>query len=100
MDGHHITRPATLTLWVAQSILAGMSSDDQNARTEQDLQQLEERLDELIHAIQRLREENRLLRSREEELVAERAGLIEKTELARNRVESMITRLKSMETNL
>ncbi len=89
-----------MTLWVAQSILAGMSSDDQNARTDQELQRLEQRLDELIHAIQRLREENRLLRSREEELVAERAGLIEKTELARSRVESMITRLKSMETNL
>ncbi|HEB96460.1 MAG TPA: TIGR02449 family protein [Sedimenticola thiotaurini] len=77
-----------------------MSSEDRNRRTEQDLEQLEGRLDELIGALQQLREENRLLRSREEELVAERAGLIEKTELARNRVESMIMRLKSMETNL
>lgn len=80
--------------------IARMSSEDHNSQTELDLERLEARLEELIGAVQRLKEENRLLRSREEELVSERAGLIEKTELARTRVESMITRLKSMETNL
>jgi len=85
---------------MAQSILAGMSSEDQSSETELDLKRLEIRVEELIRAVRRLKEENTSLRSREGALVNERANLIEKTELAKTRVESMITRLKSMETNL
>lgn len=65
--------------------------------TEDDLQRLEARVDELIQANIRLRNENSSLLTSQEGLVAERAELIEKTELAKNRVEAMITRLKSME---
>lgn len=89
-----------MTRCMAQSILAGMSSKDQSSETELDLKRLEIRVEELIRAVRRLKEENTGLRSREDALVNERANLIEKTELAKTRVESMITRLKSMETNL
>ncbi len=85
---------------MAQSILAGMSSKDQSSETELDLKRLEVRVEELIRAVRQLKEENTGLRSREDALVNERASLMEKTELAKTRVESMITRLKSMETNL
>lgn len=85
---------------MAQSILTGMSSKDQSSETELDLKRLEVRVEELIRAVRQLKEENSGLRSREDTLVSERASLIEKTELAKTRVESMITRLKSMDTNL
>ncbi|HHH39935.1 MAG TPA: TIGR02449 family protein [Sedimenticola sp.] len=68
--------------------------------TEAELQQLETRVESLLRAVSELRNENDLLRSRQERLVIERAELLEKSELARNRVEAMITRLKSMESNL
>ncbi|OOZ36529.1 TIGR02449 family protein [Solemya velesiana gill symbiont] len=66
---------------------------------DQDLKRLEVRVDDLIHAVTLLKEENKALRLKQESLVAERAELIEKTELAKTRVESMITHLKSMETS-
>ena len=90
----------TLTHCKTHSILTDMSTDDQSAQAELDLKQLESRVEELIETVGRLKKENRLLYSRQEELTAERAELIEKTEQAKSRVESMITRLKSMETNL
>ncbi len=92
--------PRPLTRCMAQSILAGMSNEDQSGETELDLKRLEIRVEELIRALRQLQEENSSLRSREDALISERASLIEKTELAKTRVESMITRLKSMETNL
>ena len=71
------------------------------ARFEQDadreLKGLEQRIDELVKNCERLKEENRLLRSQQEAYSAERATLIEKNELARARVEAMINRLRSME---
>ncbi|MES9904652.1 MAG: TIGR02449 family protein [Sedimenticola sp.] len=76
-----------------------MKSEDRHQTSELDLRQLEVRVDQLIHALELLREENSGLRSRQNELLDERVELIEKTELARNRVEAMISRLKSMETN-
>lgn len=66
--------------------------------TEDDLKKLEARVDELIQANIRLRDENHSLMSTQDNLVTERAELIERTELAKTRVEAMITRLKSMET--
>jgi len=74
-----------------------MSNQEINI-TEDDLKRLEARVDELIQANMRLRDENSSLLSSQENLVTERAELIEKTELAKTRVEAMITRLKSMET--
>ena len=62
-----------------------------------DLSKLEFRIDELIHIVERLKEENRSLQQKQEMLVAERAALVQKNVLVRTRVEAMITRLRSME---
>ena len=89
-----------MTEFIEHSILIGMNIEQQKAETETGLDILESRIDELIMIINKLREENRSLQSRQERLITERADLIDKTDMARTRVESMITRLKSMETNL
>lgn len=65
--------------------------------TETDLQQLEQRIDELIDTVGILKNENTNLRQQKDKLVSERGQLIEKTELARSRVEAMISRLRSLE---
>ena len=65
-----------------------------------DLTQLEQQVDDLIRINERLREENRSLRTRQDILVAERGELIEKTEQARSRVEAMLSRLRAMEESL
>lgn len=64
---------------------------------ENELSNLEQRLDELIQIVQQLKGENHSLRESQSSLLNERAHLIEKTELARSRVEAMISRLKTME---
>ena len=71
---------------------------------EQDLCNLELRVDELIQICDRLRDENALLLSQQTSLLAERTSLlaersqlIKKTEVVSSRVESMILRFKSME---
>jgi cell division protein ZapB len=79
------------------SYSAAMKSEEDIIIAETDLQKLEGRVEELIKALDRLKDENKALRVSQDKLVAERAELIEKTELARTRVESMINRLKSME---
>ena len=61
------------------------------------LKRLERSLSELILTVDRLKEENRSLKSRQESLAAERAALMQKNEQVRARVEAMIGRLKSME---
>ena len=70
---------------------------DKNLYTEDDLQQLEQRIDELIDTVGSLKHENTNLRNQKDKLATERSHLIEKTELARNRVEAMISRLRSLE---
>ena len=70
---------------------------DKNLYTEDDLQQLEQRIDELIDTVGLLKNENTNLRHQKDKLAIERSQLIEKTELARNRVEAMISRLRSLE---
>lgn len=70
---------------------------DKNAYTEDDLKQLEQRIDELIETVGSLKNENSSLRQQKDKLSTERSQLIEKTELARNRVEAMISRLRSLE---
>ena len=64
---------------------------------EQRLKQLELRVDELLRTLDRVREENRMLRRQQQDYSSERANLIEKNEVAKSRVEAMINRLKSME---
>lgn len=62
-----------------------------------DIKNLEDRVDELITTVERLRSENKTLRESQTNLVAERDKLIVKTEQARTRVDTMIQRLKAME---
>lgn len=62
-----------------------------------DLKQLENRIDQLIEACQRLQNENQSLKSEHGSLQAERTRLLEKTRIARERIESMINRLKALE---
>jgi cell division protein ZapB len=64
---------------------------------EQELRQLDSRIDELLTLVVQLREENRALRQRQDALMSERAGLLQKNEQVRARVEAMIGRLKAME---
>lgn len=70
---------------------------DKNEYTEDDLRQLEQRIDQLIDTVGLLTNENSNLRQQKDKLVGERSQLIEKTETARNRVEAMISRLRSLE---
>ena len=64
---------------------------------EQQLRQLEARVDELLRISAHLRQENRLLRERETRLLDERTQLIKKNDLAKSRMEAIITRLRSLE---
>lgn len=66
---------------------------------ELDIKLLERRVDELIRALENLKDENASLKQSHASLLSERAKLIKKTELARIRVEAMITRLKALEEN-
>jgi cell division protein ZapB len=64
-----------------------------------ELDALTETLDQLLHTVQRMDEENRSLRQSQEQLATERAGLLARNEHARSRVEAMIQRLKSLESS-
>ena len=64
---------------------------------EQQLRQLEARVDELLRISAHLRQENRLLRERGTRLLDDRAQLVKKNDLAKARVEAIITRLQSLE---
>ncbi len=66
---------------------------------ELDIKKLEDRVDDLIEAVERLQQENKDLRNNQSNLMTERSQLIEKTELARIRVEAMISRLKALEND-
>jgi cell division protein ZapB len=63
----------------------------------EDLRKLETRIDDLINACQRLREENQALKSEQDELGEKHSRLVEKTRIARERIEAMIDRLKALE---
>lgn len=80
--------------------ILAMDNLEQIDTTRMDINQLEQRIDDLITTCSALRQENDTLRKKQDNLMAERAELIEKTELARTRVEAMITRLKAMENGL
>jgi len=62
-----------------------------------DLKNLEGRVDELIDACQRLKQENLSLKSEQDSLSEQHAKLVEKTRIARERIETMIGRLKALE---
>ena len=62
-----------------------------------ELEQFEQRLDELVTMAAQFKEENRALRQRLDSLMSERATLLQKNEQVRARVEAMIGRLKAME---
>jgi len=62
-----------------------------------DIKKLEDRVDELINTVERLRSENKTLRDSQTHLATERDRLMAKSEQARSRVENMIERLKAMD---
>ncbi len=74
-----------------------MDKSDAKSAVESDLTGLERWIDELVHACQRLKDENRSLRQQHQAMASERAGLLQKNELARSRIEAMIAQLRSME---
>jgi cell division protein ZapB len=65
--------------------------------TDQQLQQLEQRIEELVNISARLRRENLSLQVREQKLMEERADLLKKNDIAKSKVEAIILRLKSLE---
>ena len=67
--------------------------------SQEDLEKLEKRIDDLILVCRRLQSENRALRSREDNLVEANSRLNERTQMARQRIETMIGRLKALERN-
>lgn len=64
---------------------------------EADLEKLEKRLDDLIHAFGRLKNENRALKTNESQLTEAHSRLRDKMQVARERIEGMIGRLKALE---
>ncbi len=74
-----------------------MSNSERQGVQEQDLRALEVRVEELIRACTRLKDENKTLRAREQALSLERDKLRTKNDQAKIRVEDMISRLKRLE---
>jgi cell division protein ZapB len=67
---------------------------------DQQLGQLEEKVDSLLDIITRLMQENQSLRAQQVTQATERAGLVERHDEVRNRVEAIVSRLKSLETSI
>lgn len=65
----------------------------------EDLKNLEGRIDALIETCKQLKNENNSLKSEKDTLADQHAKLMEKTQTARARIESMIGRLKALERN-
>jgi cell division protein ZapB len=61
------------------------------------LKDLEKKIDELIALCQELNRENQALKADNADWQQERQDLLDKNELARNKVEAMIDRLRAME---
>jgi len=70
------------------------------ALIDRELGQLEAKVSSLLDIINRLMKENQSLRAQQETQATERAGLLEKHDEVRNRVDAIVTRLKSLETNI
>ncbi len=74
-------------------------TDNSKTSFESELVRLERRVDELLAALDVLKEENRALRQRQETLASERSAFAQRNDQVRARVEAMIGRLKTMEHN-
>ena len=72
-------------------------SDTAASQLDLELTRLARRVEDLLAALEQLREENRALRQRQDSLATERATLLQKNEQVRARVEAMIGRLKTLE---
>ncbi|MCW8854736.1 MAG: TIGR02449 family protein [Gammaproteobacteria bacterium] len=66
--------------------------------TQQNIDDLEHKVEELLALTRALSEENKQLKSQLHSLKTDRSTLVEQKEKVRTQVESMISRLKSMET--
>lgn len=64
---------------------------------DKDINQLEQRVDDLIVACRRLKEENDNLRNSRDALLEEKSKLAEKNRMARTRLESIVDRLRTLE---
>ncbi len=101
-SGGFPTRPEgdvapALTAWRARHYSLVSMSAAASVPLETEITRLSNRVDELLAALEQLREENRALRQRHESLNNERATLLQKNEQVRTRVEAMIGRLKTLE---
>jgi cell division protein ZapB len=74
-----------------------MENDTEKDTTEQQLEVLEERVDELIRVCEHLALENQSLQSQNKALAAERDELLEQYEQARQRVDTIVARLRGLE---
>ena len=61
------------------------------------LKNINKKLDELIDAFQRIKLENRTLKSESDSWLHERQRLLQQNELARNKIAEMIARLRDLE---
>lgn len=61
------------------------------------LKDINKKLDELISAYQRTKDENRKLKAETESWQHERQRLLQQNELARNKIAEMLSRLKLLE---
>jgi len=61
------------------------------------LKDINKKLDELIQAYQRVKDENLRLKTEAESWVHERQRLLQQNELARNKIAEMIARLRHLE---
>jgi len=62
-----------------------------------ELQNLESKIDELIHLCDELEQKQTVMKTDSETWKLERTRLLEKNELAKSKVEAMIMRLKALE---
>jgi cell division protein ZapB len=72
-------------------------NDNNKSGFDAEFARLERRVEELLLALETLKEENRALRQRQESLAAERSAFAQRNDQVRARVEAMIGRLKTME---
>jgi len=61
------------------------------------LKDINKKLDELIQAYKRVKDENRQLKAESESWLHERQRLLQQNELARNKIAEMIARLRHLE---
>ena len=69
-----------------------------NTSTQQNIEALERKTEELLRLVQRLSTENATLKAQLHSMKQDKSGLIEQKEQVRSQVEQMIARLKAMET--